>query len=133
MKVSACVCLVLAALCTPSFASRTTSKRVKAQQATILRVDKTEPAQEFTGGDNPSDAPLRSESYDYRVTLRVGCGTYVGQYESAYDYLPSSIAPSNKVNVKLQGHFMDVDSGSEELHMPIVHRQIDREPNCSSK
>jgi hypothetical protein len=42
--------------------------------ATVLQVEKHEagsPA--YTGGDNPSDAPLRSEYYAYEVSVRVDC------------------------------------------------------------
>jgi hypothetical protein len=133
MKVSASLCLVLVATCIPSYALHTRSNSVHTQQGMIVRVDKEGPAEAFSGGDNPSDAPLRSESYDYNVTLRVACGTYVGRYESASDYLPSVISANNKVKVKLERHFVDVDSGSQEIHMPIVHRNVEHGTNCDSK
>jgi hypothetical protein len=132
MKVLACSCLVLAAMCIPLYA-RHTINVVNPLQATVVRVDKSKPAAEFTGGDNPSDAPLQPVAYEYDITLRVGCGTYVGRYESAYAYLPSAIATDGQVKVKLRKHFVDVEADGQEIHMRILHCKVSRDSGCDER
>lgn len=131
MKVSAQFCLALAGICVLALAAQATTARLGVRRATVISIAKEPPVEGFRAGDNPSDASMRSESYDYDVTLRIGCGTYVGRYESAYDYLPSTISANNKIKVTLEKRFVDVNSGSQQIRMPIVHRS--RRAGCVSK
>lgn len=48
------------------------------------------------GGSNPSDAPLTSRVYEYEVSIRVDCMTYVGTYQTPFNYLPAAFAPNQR-------------------------------------
>lgn len=97
--------------------------------ATVLRVDKHEGQSSFIGG-NPSDAPLPDpETYIYDVSVHVSCGTYVGRYESWYDYVPSILSAKQKIQVRLTRSVMYVPVQNEkDLEMPIVSRHVERGP-----
>lgn len=89
---------------------------------TVLQVQRHEAVADSNYvGDNPSDAPLRPDVYSYEVSIRVNCGTYVGRYQSAFDYLPSVFTPNRTVEVRLKKHVMRVDvPGEKEFTMRIV-------------
>jgi len=61
------------------------------------------------GAGNPSDAPLASRYYVFDVAVRVGCITYVGRYETAFNYLPSIFTPDQKIEVRLTKRVMYFD------------------------
>ncbi|MGC1438131.1 MAG: hypothetical protein WA847_19705, partial [Terriglobales bacterium] len=76
------------------------------------------------GGSNPSDAPLTSRYYAYRVSVRVDCKTYVGWYETVLNYLPSEFTPNEPIQVRLTRHVMYFDLPYDpDLKMGIVRRE----------
>ncbi len=58
------------------------------------------------GGSNPSDAPLVSRYYLYQVSIRLGCETYVGGYETPFHCLPSAFAADQRLEFRLTKHVM---------------------------
>jgi hypothetical protein len=96
-----------------------------------MRVDKHEIAQ--STGSNPSDAPLPDpQTYDYDVAVRVNCGTYVGLYESWYDYVPSILTASQKIQLRLTHSAMYVNvPNQKEVGMRIIQRR-EEGGSCSS-
>ncbi len=103
------------------------------QQGTILSVEKHEVhSPEYSGGSNPSDAPLTSTFYAYEVSVRADCGTYVTRYESPTDYLPSEFASGHPIQVRVTEHFAYFNFPiNQEMKMAITHRQIDRAGTCA--
>jgi len=99
------------------------------QDATVLSVEKHE-EQRMTGGDNPSDAPLPDpETFTYDISVRVDCGTYVGRYQSWYDYVPSVFTPNRKIQLRLTRSAMYVPvPNQKEVEMPIVSKHVERGP-----
>lgn len=99
------------------------------QDATVLRVDKHDEATR-TGGDNPSDAPLPDpETFSYDIAVRVNCGTYVGRYQSWYDYVPSLFSPNQKIHLRLTRSVMYIPvPNQKEVEMPIVSKHVERGP-----
>lgn len=103
------------------------------QQGTVLQVDKHQVESPYSGGDNPSDAPLRSTYYAYDVSVEVNCGKYVTHYESAYDYLPSSFKVNQQIPVRVTKHEMYFNlPGDREFKMPIAHKKLLSSANCAS-
>lgn len=126
------VSFVLAILLVTLFVVPVFPKESKPQNylpATVLRVDKHDNQSNFVGG-NPSDAPLPDpETYVYDVSLHVNCGTYVGRYESWYDYVPSLLSANQKVQVRLTKRVMYVPAQNQkEIEMPIVSKHVERGP-----
>jgi hypothetical protein len=133
MKETIAVLLLLLGNLLPLNASTTPSSAKTYEKGTILRVEKhdTTPS---TAGQNPSDAPLADpQTYAYDVSVRVNCGTYVGRYESWYDYVPSVLSPQEIVRLRLTRHVMYVNVPNEnEVEMSIVSRHVERGP-CTVK
>jgi len=98
-------------------------------EGTVVRVDKYEP-QQVVAGQNPSDAPLADpETFAYDVAVHVNCGTYVGRYQSWYDYVPSVFAADRKIQLRLTRSVMYVNVPNEkELELSIVSKHIERGP-----
>ena len=98
-------------------------------EGTVVRVDKYEP-QQVVAGQNPSDAPLADpETFAYDVAVHVSCGTYVGRYQSWYDYVPSVFAADRKIQLRLTRSVMYVNVPNEkELELSIVSKHIERGP-----
>lgn len=96
-------------------------------EGTVLKVEKHERPQ-MSSGSNPSDAPLPDpETYAYDVSVHANCRTYVGRYESWYDYVPSVLSPSQDVQLRLTRAVMFVDvPNQKELRMRIVSRHRER-------
>jgi hypothetical protein len=96
-------------------------------EGTVLQVEKHETMQS-TAGSNPSDAPLADpETYDYDIAVRVNCGTYVGRFESWYDYVPASLSAKQKIQLRFTHGTMYVDvPNQKEVPMRIVSRHEDR-------
>lgn len=92
-------------------------------QGTVLSVQKEDvQSPQYMGGTNPSDAPLQSSYYAYNVSIHVGCETYVGRYETPFDYFPSALSPNHSVDVRLTKHVMYFNvPGENDMKMPIVH------------
>jgi hypothetical protein len=78
----------------------------------------------MTGGSNPSDAPLTSRSYAFEVSIRVGCNTYVGIYETPFNYLPSEFTANQRIEFRLTKHVMYFDvPDTAGIRMHIAHRR----------
>jgi hypothetical protein len=72
------------------------------------------------GGSNPSDAPLTSRYYEFEVSIRVACTTYVGTYQTPFNYLPLAFNPNQSIAFRLTKHVMYFDSpGVEDIRMHI--------------
>jgi hypothetical protein len=109
------------------------SKSEGFQQGTVVKVEKEEVKSSQQCCYSGSDAALQSEYYAYDVSVRVGCGTYVGRYETALDYLPSAFTPNKTIPVRLTKHVMHFDvPGERDMRMGIVHRNIDRSSSCDA-
>lgn len=61
------------------------------------------------GGSNPSDAPLTSRYYVFDIAVRVDCTTYVGHYQTAFNYLPSIFTRDQKIEMRLTKRVMYFD------------------------
>jgi hypothetical protein len=95
------------------------------QQGTVLSVERQEVVSPNQCCYSGSDAPLQSQYYSYDVSVRVGCGTYVGHYETPFDYMPSAFSPNKAIPVRLTKHVMYFDvPGERDMKMGIVHRSI---------
>jgi hypothetical protein len=111
-----------------------TSKPDAFQQGTVMKVEREEVHSSEQCCYSGSDTPLQSEYYAYDVSVRVGCGTYVGRYETAIDFLPSALTPNKTVPVRLTRHVMYFGiPGEPEMKMGIVHRNIDRSSSCDAR
>jgi hypothetical protein len=90
----------------------------------VLQVQKHEVGgSAYTGGDNPSDAPLQSDYYAYDVSVRVNCGTYVARYQSPFGYLPSAFVPGHTVPVRVTKHILYFNVPDyQEMKMGIVRK-----------
>jgi hypothetical protein len=98
------------------------NKKNQYVQGTVLRVQEHEEnsASNYVGS-SPTDAPLRSEVYAYDISIRVNCATYVGRWESPFDYLPSVFTPNRVVQVRVEKHLMYVYvPGEREFRMGLV-------------
>jgi hypothetical protein len=102
-------------------------------QGTVLSVQKEDvQSPQAMGGTNPTDAPLQSTYYAYNVSIHVGCATYVGRYETPFNYFPSAFSPNHSIAVRLTKHVMYFDvPGENEMKMAIVQRKIGQAA-CSS-
>ena len=129
MKKISIVIAVLAAMLAVINASAKESKIRQYFEGTVVRVDKYEP-QQVVAGQNPSDAPLADpETFAYDVAVHVSCGTYVGRYQSWYDYVPSVFAADRKIQLRLTRSVMYVNVPNEkELELSIVSKHIERGP-----
>jgi len=110
-------------------ASAKESKITQYLEGTVVHVDKYEP-QQVVAGQNPSDAPLADpETFAYDVAVHVNCGTYVGRYQSWYDYVPSVFAVDRKIQLRLTRSAMYVNVPNEkEIELSIVSKHIERGP-----
>ena len=103
------------------------------QQGTVLSVERQEVLSPNQCCYSGSDAPLQSQYYAFEVSVRVGCGTYVGRYETYIDYLPSAFSPNKEIPVRLTKHVMYFDvPGERDMTMGIVHRSIDHALPCDT-
>lgn len=103
------------------------------QQGTVLKVERELVRSPDQCCYNPGDAPLRTEYYEYDVSVRVKCTTYQGRYETPWDYFPSAFSPGEVVPVRLTKHvmYLDVREG-RDLKMNIMHHSNDRAAYCRS-
>jgi len=100
-------------------------------QGTVVEIQKHKVYSPETtlGGSNPSDAPLTSQYYAYEVSVRVDCTTYIGRYETPFNYLPSVFSPNQPIQVRLTKHVMYFDLPNDpDMRMGIIHRR----PACGS-
>ncbi|HLW88921.1 MAG TPA: hypothetical protein VKR57_10550 [Terriglobales bacterium] len=95
-------------------------------EGTVIEVQKHKVySPEYTmGGSNPSDAPLTSRYYAYEISIRIDCQTYIGRYETPFNYLTSAFTPNRPVQVRLTKHVMYFDLPNDpDMRMGIVHRR----------
>ena len=99
--------------------------------ATIEQVEKLQVVEPpYSGGDNPSDAPLQSVFYAYQVAVHTTCNTYVARYESPYDYFPEAFAASHEIPVQVEKGFVNFDLGFRQMRMAIIRHKTDKDPSC---
>ena len=106
------------------------AKQESYQPGTVLTVEKYVAPSYYTG--SPVDAPLQPREYSYDVGIRVDCTTYVGRYQSAINYIPSSIAPNHPVQVLLHKHTLSVwmPELGREVEMRIVRHKPVKDEAC---
>jgi hypothetical protein len=95
-------------------------------EGTVVEVRKERvQSPEYTiGGSNPSDAPLAARFYSFEVSIRVGCTTYVGRYQTPMNYLPATFAAGQHITFHLSKHVMSFDLPySAGIRMPIIRRR----------
>jgi hypothetical protein len=118
-----CWVISLAAL-----ASASASKPKTYQQATVLKVQEMDTQPTYVGS-NPSDAPLSSPTYSYKVWLRVDCVTYVARYDSSSDQPDPMFSPNRVIAVNARKHDLRASGpGGRETRMSIVSHSA--EPDC---
>ena len=102
------------------------------QPAMVVTVDKHVSESNYLG--SPTDAPLQGDDYSYDVGIRVNCTVYVGRYESAFDYLPSSFRPNHSVEVLVQKHifYVRVPELGREVKMGIVRHKRVKDDACGA-
>ena len=126
------IIVVLAVLAVTLAAVSAFAKESKIKQyleGTVVRVDK-HGSEQVVSGQNPSDAPLADpETFAYDVAVHVNCGTYVGRYQSWYDYVPSVFAADRKIQLRLTRSVMYVSIPDEkEIELAIVSKHVERGP-----
>jgi hypothetical protein len=120
--------LLLSGLVYARAVTKNEEKKESYQPGTVLSVDKHVAQTYYVG--SPIDAPLQPNYYSYDVGIRVNCTTYVGRYDSAINYLPSSFAPNHPVQVLLHKHTLTVwmPELGREVEMRIVgHKRVNDE------
>jgi len=76
------------------------------------------------GGSNPADAPLTSPYYAFEVSVRIDCKTYVGRYETPFNYLPSVFSVNQPIQLRLTKHVMHFDLPYDpDMRMGIIRRR----------
>ena len=99
--------------------------------ATIVDVEKRQVVEPpYSGGDNPSDAPLQSVFYAYQVAVHTTCNTYVARYESPYDYFPEAFVDNHEIPVQVEKGSVNFDLGFRQMRMAIIRHKTDKEPGC---
>lgn len=107
------------------YASQTQGSSKSYVRGTVVDVQdhEVESPASTVGGSNPSDASLTAKYSVYVVSVRVGCKTYVGQYATPFNYLPSAFTPDKQINVRLTKHVMYFNlPNSQDIKMRIVRR-----------
>jgi hypothetical protein len=125
--------LLLSGLVYGHAVTKNQAKQESYQPGTVLSVDRYVAATYYTG--SPVEAPLQPREYSYNVGIRVNCTTYVGRYDSAINYLPSSIAPNHPVQVLLRKHTLCVwmPELGREVEMRIVRHKPVKDKACQGK
>jgi hypothetical protein len=124
--------ILFAPLVSANATRRDSGKKNQYLPGTVVTVQKHEAESNYVG-DNPSDAPLQSNAFAYDISLRVSCGTYIGRYQSASDYLPAVFTPNRPVEIRLQKHVMYVEvPGEREYKMGIVDQPRGSKVSCNN-
>ena len=98
-------------------------ERVQGQVVEVQK-DRVQSPESTMGGSNLSDAPLTSRYYAFEVSIRVGCKTYVGIYQTPLNYLPTEFTPDRWVRFRLTNRVMYFDvPDSAGIRMYIAHRR----------
>lgn len=121
--------LVLLAMGAKAFAKD--QPQVGYQQGTVIKVDRQEVFSPDTCCYDGTDRPLQFQYYAFNVTVKVGCTTYEGRYETPFDYFPSAISPGKSVQVRPAKHDLYFETPIwSDGKVPIVHRANDRTGPC---
>jgi len=126
MKTSLCLTVAALVVLAPRLYASPAQPSRAYIQGTVVQVQKYKVySPDFPmGGNNPSDAPLTSRYYAYVVSIRIDCKTYVGRYETPFNYLPSLFTPDQPIQLRLTKHVMYFNlPDHEDLRMAIVHRR----------
>ena len=103
------------------------------QQGTVLSVDRQEVTSPNECCYSGTDSPVQTQYYAYDVSVRVACVTYVGRYETPFDYLPSAFGPNKTIQVRLTKHILYFDvPGDKEMKMGIIHHSNNRAAPCGT-
>jgi len=100
-------------------------------QGTVVDVQKyrVESPTYAMGGSNRSDAPLTTRFYAFDISIRVGCATYVGRYDSAVNYLPMVFSSNRAIQLHLTKQVMYFDLPNDpDTRLGIVRRKKDCGP-----
>jgi hypothetical protein len=125
MKKTICLGIAVLVIVPILNASPTRSRSNAYVQGTVVEVQKQKvySPDYAIGGSNPSDAPLTSRYYAYEVSVRVDCKTYVGRYETPFNYLPSEFTRDQPIKVQVAKHVLYFDLPNDpDMRMGIVHR-----------
>lgn len=128
MKRDLCTCIVVFVVVVPALYAAESGHSNPLVQGTVVQVQqrKVYSPDSIIGGSNPSDAPLTSRYYAYEVSVRVDCKTYVGRYETPFNYLPSEFTSNQPIQVRLTKHVMYFDLPNDpDMKMGIVRRTSD--------
>lgn len=129
MKNKLCVCaFVLATSATLLCANKKEEQTQGYQEGTILSIQSSgwrlpwpTPSVVIISGD----APAVSEIYEYDIAVKLNSGTYVGRYESYFDYLPLATCafyPNQSLPVRLTRNVVHFKLPDREVEMGIVSR-----------
>jgi hypothetical protein len=121
-----CIYIVVLVIAVPALHAAEPGHPNPYVQGTVVHVQqrKVYSPDSMIGGSNPSDAPLTSRYYAYEVSVRVNCETYVGRYETPFNYLPSEFTSNQAIQVRLTKHVMYFDlPNNPDLRMGIVRRK----------
>ena len=128
MKRNLFICIVAFVVVVPALYAAESGHSNPYVQGTVVHVQqhKLYSPDSMIGGSNPSDAPLTSRYYAYEVSVRVDCQTYVGRYETPFNYLPSEFTSDQPIQVRLTKHVMYFDLPYDpDLKMGIVrHKRV---------
>jgi hypothetical protein len=117
-------------------ASPTRANSAQYVQGTVVDVQKHKiqsPAY-TVAGSNPSDASLTSRYYVYEVSVRVDCKTYVGRYETPFNYLPSAFTRDRPIQLRLTKRVMYFDFPNDpDMRMGIAHRAAASGDGCTAR
>ncbi len=125
MKTNLCLAIAVLVTAPMLYASQTQGHSYPYVQGTVVAVQKHKvySPDSTIGGSNPSDAPLTSQYYAYEVSVRIDCKTYVGRYETPFNYLPSVFTPDQPIQLRLTRHVMYFDLPYDpDMRMGIIHR-----------
>lgn len=134
MKGKFVVCIVACIACAPlAMHAKSLGASTQLQPVTVESVEaqtETQPAY-MGGGDNPSDAQLRSEVYSYEVAVHSDCATLITRYQSPFEYFPSAFSPNAQIPAHVKKHEVDFELPSgREMKLPIVSRKRSSAPGC---
>ena len=105
---------------------------LEARQGTIVSVQKKDIATPpVRAGANPDRTPLQTHYYSYDISVQVGCGLYVGRYESELDDLPNGLAPNTAVPVRVQKRLMYLDFPGDSVKTRIVSNKSKGQESCA--
>jgi len=116
------------------WAQTNSDKKPAYQNATVVSVNKHTPAASNYFGGDAVDAPLRVSDNSYDIGIRLNCDVYVGRYRSSINFLPSTVAPNQTVQVLMQGRVMYISYANQtrQMKMGIVSHKHLQDAACAS-